>query len=161
MTCWDRTLCGMRPNFKQSPRRDAKQIGPEYTLRPRSPVVAVAWPARLSVPIPKQAVIQHAAYMDAVRSLPCAGCGKPPRSQFAHSDAGKGMGIKTDCRLGWPGCADCHYHVGSTGKLGKAGRRKFEEEAAQRTRDEIRKLGLWPASLPTWEGDDDADSQVV
>ena len=145
---------GFAPKLPARP--PVKQIGAEYTMRPHAVAVAVAGPARLVVPLPKQALIQHAAYMDAVRGLPCAGCGKPPRSQFAHSDESKGLSIKSDCRLGWPGCAECHYTVGSTGKLGKAGRRAFEAEAARRTRAAVRALGLWPATLPAWADEEDA-----
>lgn len=142
------------PFKRQAPeRKPAKQIGPGYTLRSRAVAVAVAGPACLVVPIPKEAPIQHAAYMDAVRSLPCDRCQAPPRSQFCHADEGKGAAIKTDCRRGWPGCAACHAFVGSTGKLGKAGRREFEKSAGDRTRAEVKRRGMWPATLPAWPGD--------
>jgi len=134
-------------------RREAKQVGAEYTLRPRAVAIAVAGPARLVVAVRKELPIQHAGYMNAVRSLACHRCGKPPRSEFAHSDIGKGAGIKTDCRLGWPGCTDCHFFVGSTGAMGKAGRRDFEEAAARMTREAIRRMGQWPATLPEWAPD--------
>jgi hypothetical protein len=104
------------------------------------------------VACPKENAIQHAGYMDLVRAMPCARCGHQPRSQFCHADESKGMGIKTDCRRGWPGCAACHFLVGSTGILGQAGRRLFEFDAGMRTRGIVIDSGRWPARLPLWEG---------
>lgn len=103
------------------------------------------------VTVHKENAIQHAGYMDLVRGLPCDRCGRAPRSQFCHADMGKGQGIKTDCRRGWPGCATCHYLVGSTGQLGRDGRRQYELEAGQRTRARIIAAGLWPPRLPMLE----------
>jgi hypothetical protein len=77
-------------------------------------------------------------------------------SQFCHADEGKGTGIKTDCRRGWPGCGPhhdtmgCHYMIGSTGMLGQAERRRLEETYGIRTRDAINAAGLWPKRLPQW-----------
>ena len=120
--------------------------------------------ARLSVPCTKENPIQHQGYMAAVRTLPCAGCGLEGRSVFCHADEGKGMGIKSDCRLGWPGCGPhyegaalvpgCHYEVGTTGKLGKQGRREFEANAGKNTRAEVKRRMLWPDTLPPWPGDE-------
>lgn len=123
---------------------------PPAPLRPlvRRPSYAVA---DTVVAVPKENVIQHAGYMDLVRGLPCARCWRPPRSQFCHSDLGKGLGIKTDCRLGWPGCAACHHLVGSTGILGREERRRLEAEYSASTRKWIIAAGLWPARLPMWE----------
>ena len=101
-------------------------------------------------PVEKDNPIQHAGYMNAVRSLPCARCGKPPRSQFCHSDEGKGQGIKSDCRLGWPGCAQCHYDIGTARIYPKNERRELEAWMACETRQLIERLGLWPANLPRW-----------
>lgn len=150
-----------RSGFKSSlpPPRAAKQIN--YTPRPRTPAVAAAGPARAIVSVPKEVPLQHEAYMAAVRRLPCYRCGVTGRTQFCHADEGKGAMLKTDCRLGWPGCGPelgnaetgCHYLVGSTGKLGKLGRRDFEKEAGDATRAEIRSRGLWPATLPAWPED--------
>ena len=143
-----------RTAFKRPTHRPPKQIGAEYTLRPRA--VAEAWAdnkARMTVAVMKENPLQHAAYMNIVRDLACHRCGKPPRSQFCHSDEGKGLAIKSDCRLGWPGCAGCHYLVGSTGSLGKAARRNFEDEAARATRALVRALALWPSTLPVWPED--------
>lgn len=99
---------------------------------------------------PKEELIQHSGYMDAVRQLPCAHCGKPGPSQFCHSDLGKGTGIKSDCREGWPGCADCHYAIGTARVYAKPFRRVLEANYAARTRASIIAAGKWPAKLPRW-----------
>lgn len=137
----------------------AKQIGAEYTLRPREVAVAVAAMVP-AVPVPKEGAIQHEGYMAAARKLPCARCGIAGFTQFCHADEGKGERIKTDCRRGWPGCGPhgtepgCHWLVGSSGRLGKAGRREFEAEAGRLTREAIRFMGQWPATLPAWADDE-------
>ena len=103
-----------------------------------------------SAPVEKENLIQHAGYMDVVRSLPCERCGHPPRSQFCHSDEGKGAGIKSDCRNGWPGCAQCHHDIGTARIYPKEQRRQLEAELARRTRHKVESMGLWPKSLPRW-----------
>lgn len=100
--------------------------------------------------VEKESPIQHAGYMNAVRSLPCARCGALPRSQFCHSDEGKGTGIKSDCRLGWPGCSQCHHDIGTARIYPKEQRRQIEAEYARRTRNQIESMGLWPKNLPRW-----------
>lgn len=132
---------------------------------PRQRLVAVA-SASANAPVfnpqPKVEAIQHAGYMKIVRTFACARCGwyRKGGIQFAHADVlgigGKGIGLKSDCRLGWPGCGPhdglpgCHYIVGSTGKLGKQGRRDFEAAASARTRARAIAIGKWPARLPLW-----------
>jgi hypothetical protein len=103
-----------------------------------------------SAPIEKDNPFQHAGYMDLVRALPCAHCSKPPRSQFCHSDEGKGMGIKSDCRQGWPGCAECHEAIGTSRIYPRHQRRALEAEMARQTRAQIEASGLWPKNLPRW-----------
>ncbi len=102
------------------------------------------------VAVPKECAIQHQGYMDLVRDMPCDRCGHPPRSDFAHADTGKGQGIKTDCRRGFPLCRSCHHLIGSTGKLGRDERRRLEAEYGARTRARIIAAGTWPARLPMW-----------
>ena len=101
-----------------------------------------------AAPQPKEDAPQHQGYMDAVRSLPCAHCGKPPRSEFCHSDQGKGMAIKSDCRNGWPGCHACHDAIGTRRIYDREQRRAIEAAMARQTRAQINALGLWPATLP-------------
>lgn len=116
--------------------------------------------ARMDVPaappVEKGGHVQHAGYMDAVRGLPCAHCGKPPRSEFCHSDEGKGMGIKSDCRTGWPGCHECHDAIGTRRIYDREQRRAIEAAMARQTRAQIETLGLWPSNLPRWTDADQA-----
>lgn len=117
-----------------------------------------------SGPVPKVEPLQHAGYMHIVRSFQCYRCGWPPVSQFCHSDEGKGERLKSDCRLGWPGCGPhylhgvlvngCHYDIGTARVLPKAQRREFEARAAAHTRATVRAMGLWPADLPAWPADE-------
>ena len=146
-----------RSGFKvQRPPRPATQC--TYTPRPRAIAVAVAGPARATVQVPKAEPLQHGRYMAAVRGLRCYRCHAPPRSQFCHADilgkGGKGIGIKSDCRLGWPGCVVCHHYVGTSGAMPKEARHRYEDEAGRATRATIRDLGLWPATLPAWADDE-------
>lgn len=101
----------------------------------------------------KEEPIQHLAYMALVRALPCAHCGIAGPCQFCHSDEGKGTGIKSDSRLGWPGCPSCHRLIGTERIYPKAERRNLEAYMAANTRAKVRDLGLWPKSLPAWPAD--------
>ncbi|GER16704.1 hypothetical protein VCH24_17110 [Variovorax boronicumulans] len=107
--------------------------------------------------VEKENALQHQGYMKLVRQLPCAHCGIVGHTQFCHADEGKGERIKTDCRRGWPGCGPhgdsmgCHYLLGSTGKLGRAERRRLEALYGAQTRATIIAMGLWPARLPMLE----------
>lgn len=111
--------------------------------------------------IEKEDALVCEAYRRLVRAMPCAFCGYPPPSQFCHGDMGKGMGLKTDDRTGWPGCGPriergesepgCHHYVGTSGKLPKAERRRIESELAEKTRAEILRRGIWPHLLPQWK----------
>lgn len=148
-----RTAPMKRTGFARWTPKPARQM--DYQPRPRAPALRMPDTRdRMTAPVPKDQPLQHAGYMRLVRLLPCAMCGRAGPSQFCHSDEGKGMGLKTDCRLGWPGCGPhdgrpgCHWFVGTSGRMGKAARREFEAKAARLTRQEIVDRGLWPASLP-------------
>lgn len=127
-------------------------------ITPREPCRVPDTSARLVVPVPKECVIQHRGYMDIVRGMHCAHCGRQPRSEFCHADQGKGIGIKTDCRLGWPGCSDdlmthregCHKFIGSRGTFTQAQRRALETRYGEQTRAKVLAAGLWPKDLPLW-----------
>lgn len=123
---------------------------PPAPLRPveRRSTYAGAVTLRL---VPKEEPRQHAGYMNLVRAMACMHCGHPPRSDFAHADQGKGQGIKTDCRRGFPLCRACHHLIGSTGKLGRDERRRLEAEYGARTRAAVQAAGQWPKKLPAWK----------
>jgi hypothetical protein len=110
----------------------------------------------VSVAQPKENALVSEAYRRLVRAMPCIRCGHPPQSQFCHADLGKGMGLKTDDRRGWPGCGPhdgqpgCHHYLGTSGKLPKAVRRALEHDYAVKTRAAIVAAGTWPKGLPVW-----------
>jgi hypothetical protein len=109
--------------------------------------------------VTKENASQHQGYMAAVRDLGyCMLCGRSCRPQFCHGDMGKGERIKTDVRLGWPGCGPgdhgpgCHWIVGTSGQYEKYERRELEAELARKTRAAVIAAGTWPSSLPAWGG---------
>lgn len=144
--------------FKRPPPRPARQWTADELPGARLPVVVPSVDAPPPVQISKENALQHEGYMDIVRAMACAHCGRAPRSQFCHADMGKGQGLKTDCRRGWPGCGDdprsgrtgCHTLVCSSGKFPKEIRRALEDRYAAQTRAAIVAAGLWPARLPRW-----------
>ena len=148
-----------RPFKVQRPPRAAKQIGPEYTLRPRAVAVAVAGPARATVVVPKTVPVKHAGYRRLVAALPCMVC-RRFGCQAAHANTGKGMGTKTDDRLTFPLCADgpgrtgCHTVFDQGVMFTRAERRAVEPQWCRATRQEIRDAGLWPENLPAWAEDE-------
>jgi hypothetical protein len=145
-----------RSGFKR-PQIEHKRSMPEaIPVHLRRNAVFARCDVPAAPPVEKDNPIQHEGYMRLVRQLPCARCGKPGPSQFCHSDEGKGAGIKSDCRLGWPGCGPapgykgCHYLIGTERIYHKEQRRQIEAEMARRTRHQIESMGLWPANLPQW-----------
>lgn len=101
--------------------------------------------------VEKANMLQHAGYMAAVRNLGyCMRCRRSCRPQFCHRDQGKGERIKTDVREGWPGCAECHWIVGTSGQYPKEERRALELELGRRTRHAVRAAGSWPVRLAEW-----------
>jgi hypothetical protein len=148
-----------RSPFKRKPFVSLARVrqweGPTPT--PRAPAVQAVARVQAVAPLVKSMPLQHAGYMDLVRSMACYRCRHRPRSQFCHRDEGKGGGLKTDCREGWPGCGPhdgmpgCHWYVGTSGNLPKAQRRAFELEAGAATRAAVIASGQWPKRLPLWE----------
>lgn len=151
------------------PRREQPEPGTgrervKPVARPLERPVRYATPANEPVYAqPKEAVIEHEGYKALVRQLPCAHCGIIGFTQFCHSDEGKGMGIKTDSRRGWPGCGPhgdspgCHHLIGSTGTFTREQRRALEERYAAETRAKVFGSGLWPRGLPLLENDGGGD----
>ena len=147
-----------RPPGSRAPRAP-KQIGAEYTIRPRTAAVAVAGPARATVAVPKTVPVQHEGYRRLVAGLRCMACHRLG-CQAAHANTGKGTGTKTDDRLTFPLCADgpgrtgCHRLFDQGAMFTRAERRDVEPQWCQATRQEIRDAGLWPANLPAWAEDE-------
>lgn len=151
-----RTPLKRRTPLRAKPRRHAPAIEREPKPMARPAVKSLhrgTYSGSTSGQVVEKAQpLQHEGYMRLVRALPCAHCGLPGQSQFCHSDEGKGTGIKSDCRLGWPGCPDCHRKVGTDRIYPKAERRELEAYMAAKTRAAIEAAGTWPKSLPKWEG---------
>ena len=65
-------------------------------IKTRAPLRASTYaaPTEPAAPIAKSAPVRSEAYRRAVASLPCINCGVPGHSQCAHSNSGKGAGIK-------------------------------------------------------------------
>lgn len=109
----------------------------------------------LGAPIPKEDASQSGAYMTAAKALGyCMRCGRQvvPLTgalNFCHADEGKGQGIKTDVRRGWPGCPPCHETVGR--RMLKPVRRAIEYLLGVMTRAAVREAGTWPKTLEHWE----------
>ena len=148
----------MQPKRPPRPDRSAEfaSYAPRHPAASRA-VMVTNLDARMSVPVPKRDYLQHDGYMNIVRRMACAHCGRAGPSQFCHSDEGKGGMLKTDCRRGWPGCADgpgrvgCHTLIGSTGAFTRDQRRHLEATYAKVTREAIRTAGAWPKDLPQLE----------
>ena len=110
-------------------------------------------------PIEKDNPVRSEAYRRAVASLPCAICGVPGYSQCAHSNSGKGAGIKASDLDSFPLCtvhpgADgrlvqgCHENFDQGALFAKAVRRELEPVWAADTQRRILAMGLWPKALP-------------
>ncbi|WP_200844033.1 hypothetical protein [Pantoea sp. 18069] len=110
---------------------------------------------------PKDDVVRCEAYRRLVACLPCAWCGICGRSQHAHENMGKGMGLKVDDRRGLPLCCDhpgragCHPAFDQYRLLsgGREAHRTWGARMAAATRALILKSGQWPKHLPQWAED--------
>lgn len=108
----------------------------------------------MAAAVVKESASQSPAYMRAAKALGyCMRCGLQvvPLTgglDFAHADLGKGQGLKTDCRRGWPACRACHEAVGR--ELPKPVRRAVEYLLGVMTRAAVREAGTWPKSVPEW-----------
>lgn len=128
-----------------------------YTVKPREVVLRRDPPATMCVPLPKEQPWRSEAYLRAVASLPCAHCRLEGRSQAAHADEGKGLGIKSSDATAIPLCADspgrrgCHTLIGTFGLFTRDQRRTLEKRYAQQTRERIKADGLWKPEWPEFE----------
>lgn len=132
---------GFKPAWTPKP---AKQI--DYVPRPRVPVLLRPPKPKEHSPQPKDAPVRDEAYRRLVANDPCCHCGIVGYSQAAHSDSGKGMGIKASddeifalCGPHWSPSvnrttAGCHVLFGASGLLSKAHRRELEARYARETR---------------------------
>lgn len=137
-------------------RRNRPEAGPTEPpaalLRPAPGRRGTYAGATSGVPVVKEDASQSQAYQRAAKALGhCMRCGLAGCAlDFCHADLGKGQGLKTDVRRGWPGCRACHEEVGR--RMLKPVRRAVEFLLAALTRYEIIAAGTWPASLEVWDG---------
>lgn len=139
--------------FHRPAPRPVKQMD-DYTPKPREVVLRRDQPPTMVVPLPKSAPWRCEAYRRAVASLPCAHCRMEGRSQAAHSDEGKGLGIKASDATAVPLCADvpgrrgCHSLLGASGVFTQSQRRTLEKRYIDETQAALKAAGLWK---PEWE----------
>ncbi|MEG2769165.1 MAG: hypothetical protein RR943_17070, partial [Comamonas sp.] len=99
--------------------RAARQLVSAHETRELVALVGVAALVSSDMPsctvIEKECAIRHDGYRRLVASMRCCWCGREGRSNHAHENEGKGMGLKLDDRRAMPLCVDdmgqhgCHY----------------------------------------------------
>ena len=148
-----------KPRAPQWAQRDQDRVRSMPTVTPgafRAPLAVATAPA---TPIVKDNPVRSQQYRRAVASLPCINCGVPGHSQCAHSNSGKGAGIKASDLDSFPLCtvhpgADgrlvqgCHENFDQGALFTKAVRRELEPVWAADTRRKLLALGLWPKGVP-------------
>ena len=152
-----------RTGFKaRAPRREARdpdRVRSMPTVTPGAFRVPEPVASAPSAQVAKTAPVRSEAYRRAVASLPCINCGVPGYSQCAHSNSGKGAGIKASDLDSFPLCtvhasADgrlvqgCHENFDRGALFTKAVRRELEPVWAADTRRKLLALGLWPKGVP-------------
>ena len=150
---------GFKSRAPQREASDPDRVRTMPTVTPgafRAPQPVAATPAE---PVTKDAPVRSEAYRRAVASLPCAICGVPGYSQCAHSNSGKGAGIKASDLDSFPLCtvhpgADgglvqgCHERFDQGAMFSKAVRRELEPVWAADTQRRLLAMGLWPKGVP-------------
>lgn len=120
--------------------------------------IVVMGGASTGLVVPKAEILECKAYRRVVAALPCIWCGICGFSQHAHLNLGKGMGLKTDDRTGFPLCCarpgieGCHipYDQYRLMEGGRDQHRAYGLEWGRITRHTILESGQWPHRLPLW-----------
>ena len=150
---------GFKPRTPHREARDPDRLRTMPTVTPgafRAPQPVATTPV---VQVPKDAPVRSEAYRRAVASLPCAICGVPGCSQCAHSNSGKGAGIKASDLDSFPLCTvhpgpdgtlvqGCHERFDQGALFSKLVRRDLEPAWIADTQRKIYSMGLWPQKLP-------------
>lgn len=156
---------GFKPRAPHREARDPDRLRTMPTVTPgafRAPEPVASAPA---AQVAKAAPVRSEAYRRAVASLPCINCKVPGYSQCAHSNSGKGAGIKASDLDSFPLCtvhlgADgglvqgCHERFDQGALFSKAVRRELEPVWAADTQRKIHAMGLWPKNIPYPHGAD-------
>ncbi|WP_423454287.1 hypothetical protein [Ottowia sp. VDI28] len=132
-------------------------------LPPRAPVVyaPLAKPANYArvsakpaASVKKDKPFRSKTYRKIVASLPCICCGMPGISQCAHTNTGKGTGLKTSDLDSFPLCScqprrrGCHSKFDQGALFTKAERQLIEPAWVADTQRRIQAMGLWPKGIP-------------
>ncbi len=143
--------------------RAARQLVSAHETRELVAVVGVAALVSTDAPsctaIVKENAIRHEGYRRLVASMRCCWCGREGRSNHAHENEGKGMGLKLDDRRAMPLCVDdmgqhgCHYAFDQYSLIdgGRDAHVELGRAMAAATRQSIRDAGQWPKNLPLWK----------
>lgn len=97
--------------------------------------------ARL-VGYPKKVAFRSEKLRRAVSALPCVCCQREGRTQAAHANQGKGMGLKAPDSWLAALCVECHTRLDQTGGMLKDERRAFEMEMIAKTYIALIEAGL-------------------
>lgn len=142
--------------------RAARQLVSAHETRALVALVGVTALVSTDVPsctaIEKECTIRHEGYRRLVASMRCCWCGREGRSNHAHENEGKGLGLKLDDRRAMPLCVDdmgqhgCHYAFDQYSLIdgGRDAHVELGRAMAAATRQSIRDTGLWPKNLPYW-----------
>lgn len=117
------------PATKSQPKPIGTSASQALTaIKTRAPLRAGTYAASTATAaaIPKAAPVRSEALRRAVASLPCINCGVPGHSQCAHSNSGKGAGIKASDLDSFPLCT---VHPGADGRLVQGCHEKFDQGA--------------------------------
>ena len=160
-------MLARRTPMRRTGWRRRAGVSSETPIAPAPPVTRLARPANYApatghaTALKKDAPARSEAYRRIVAAMPCIHCGIAGYSQHAHANAGKGKGIKTDDRMGFPLCAarpgveGCHAAFDQYRLLpgGRDEHAEAGERWAERTRAAVLEAGVWPNRLPRWGGE--------
>ena len=157
-------MLARRTPMRRTGWRRREGVSSVTPVAPALPVAPLARPANYASAAAraparsKSTPLRSEAYRRAVAALPCIHCGIAGHSQHAHANAGKGLGLKTDDRAGFPLCAPrpgiegCHARFDQYRLLpgGRDAHAAAGERWAACTREVIERSGLWPNGLQPW-----------
>lgn len=142
------------------PPRVAKQIGPEYTLRPRS-IASPSPKAWFPAPAPKFVYVRDERFQAMCRGMSCKHCGAAGPDAgvtWAHSNQaihGKGWAIKASDEFVAALCWRCHALLDQGRAWSEAEKVAIWTAAYRLTVALAVQLGMWPDGFPVPVFEDD------
>lgn len=97
--------------------------------------------------IEKLRPLRSRKHLMTVAQMHCANCGMEGFTQAAHTNYGKGMGIKACDSQTFPLCTYCHTWLDQSGQLSKEKRRQLEARLVTKTRQTLIRRFLWPSEV--------------